>query len=79
MKDGLIADAKSNLIKSHPLGPNQSYTNMSIDIQTTESGGTNGQVASINKISMTATISQMSLSSAILPWIIPCQFGYWEN
>lgn len=57
MKDGLIADAKSNLIKSHPLGPNQSYTNMSIDIQTTESGGTNGQVASINKISMTATIS----------------------
>ena len=57
MKEGLIADAKSNLIKSHPLGPNQSYTNMSIDIQTTESGGTNGQVASINKISMTATIS----------------------
>lgn len=56
-KDGLIADAKSNLIKSHPLGPNQSYTNMSIDIQTTESGVTDGQVASISKISLTATIS----------------------
>lgn len=57
MKDGLVADAKSNLIKSHPLGPNQCYTNMSIDIQTTESGVTNGEVASINKISLTATIS----------------------
>lgn len=57
MKDGLIADAKSHLIKSHPLGPNQSYTNMSIDIQTTESGVVDGQVASISKISLTATIS----------------------
>ena len=35
VRDGLIADAKRNLIKSHPLGPNQSYVNMSIDISTT--------------------------------------------
>lgn len=35
VRDGLIADAKRNLIMSHPLGPNQSYVNMSIDISTT--------------------------------------------
>ena len=35
IRDGLIADAKRNLMRSHPLGPNQSYVNMSIDISKT--------------------------------------------
>lgn len=35
VRDGLVADAKRNLMNRHPLGPNQSYVNMSIDISTT--------------------------------------------
>ena len=54
VREGLIADAKRNLIKAHPLGPNQSYVNMSIDISTTESGPNSDTVT---RIELTATIS----------------------
>ena len=57
VRDGLIADAKSELIQSHPLEPNQSYVNMAIDITQTESGGTYGDVSYISKIELTATVS----------------------
>ena len=54
VREGLIADAKKNLIKAHPLGPNQSYVNMSIDISRTESGPDSDTVS---RIELTATIS----------------------
>ena len=54
VREGLIADAKKNLIKAHPLGPNQSYVNMSIDISRTESGPDSDTVT---RIELTATIS----------------------
>ena len=54
VREGLIADAKKNLIKAHPLGPNQSYVNMSIDISKTESGPDSDTVS---RIELTATIS----------------------
>ena len=42
------------MIKAHPLGPNQSYVNMSIDISRTESGPDSDTVT---RIELTATIS----------------------
>ena len=54
VREGLIADAKKNLIKAHPLGPNQSYVNMSIDISRTESGPDS---ETVSRIELTATIS----------------------
>lgn len=57
VRDGLIADAKSNLIKAHPLGPNQSYVNMSIDISQTDFGSTTSESTIVNRVDLTATIS----------------------
>ena len=57
VREGLIADAKRNLIQAHPLGPNQSYVNMSIDVSQTESGVATQGAASVTKVELTATIS----------------------
>ena len=57
VREGLIADAKRNLIQAHPLGPNQSYVNMSIDVSQTESGVASQGAASVTKVELTATIS----------------------
>ena len=43
-QDGLIADAKANLFKNHPLGPNQAYANLAIDIIQTKKGFRKGGV-----------------------------------
>ena len=57
VRDGLIADAKRNLIKAHPLGPNQSYVNMSIDLSTTELGAIIREDRIVTRVELTATIS----------------------
>ena len=57
VREGLIADAKRELIASHPLGPNQSYVNMSVDITQTQTGGAYGESVYVSKIDLTATIS----------------------
>lgn len=57
VREGLIADAKRDLIASHPLGPNQSYVNMSVDITQTQTGGAFGESVYVSKIDLTATVS----------------------
>lgn len=57
VRDGLIADAKRNLIKAHPLGPNQSYVNMSIDVSKTELGSIIQEDRIVTRVELTATIS----------------------
>lgn len=57
VRDGLIADAKRNLIKAHPLGPNQSYVNMSIDVSKTEIGSIVQEDRVVARVELTATIS----------------------
>ena len=57
VRDGLIADAKRNLIKAHPLGPNQSYVNMSIDVSKTELGSIVQEDRVVTRVELTATIS----------------------
>ena len=57
VREGLIADAKRSLIEAHPLGPSQSYVNMSIDISNTEVGKTFQDVKFISAITLTATVS----------------------
>lgn len=57
VRDGLIADAKRNLIKAHPLGPNQSYVNMSIDVSKTELGSIVQEDRVVARVELTATIS----------------------
>ena len=56
VREGLIADAKNNLIKAYPLGPSQSYVNLSIDISNTEVGQTL-PVNKVSSITLTATVS----------------------
>lgn len=38
VRNGLVADAKANLRNQHLLGPNQAYSNMSVDVLQTQSG-----------------------------------------
>ena len=38
VRNGLVADAKSNLRNQHLLGPNQAYSNMSVDVLQTKAG-----------------------------------------
>ena len=38
VRNGLVADAKANLRNQHLLGPNQAYSNMSVDVMQTKVG-----------------------------------------
>jgi hypothetical protein len=51
---GLVADAKANLRNQHLLGPNQAYSNMSVDVLQTQSGTNSSQ--GFNATSMMITV-----------------------
>lgn len=53
VRNGLIADAKRDLMRNYPLGSNQCYVNLSIDVSTTETGDASG----VERRELKATIS----------------------
>ena len=57
VREGLVADAKRDMAVFHPLGPNQMYANLSIDIVTTETGVTSDGLYSVDRIDLQCTIS----------------------
>ncbi len=58
VREGLVADAKRDLSVSFPLGPNQSYANLSVDIIRTETGRSDLKGRpSINQVTLQCTIS----------------------
>ena len=75
VRQGLIADAKKELNAAFPLGPNQSYVNMSIDISTTETGTAFGESKDINRVELTATVSAdiIEFGTPPLNYILPGQ------
>ena len=54
---GLIAAAKQNLMFAHPLGPNESYVNWSVDQITTESGTVNSGARFAEEVEYTIVVS----------------------
>lgn len=56
-KDGLVNSAKQDLYKQFPLGPNQGYANLSIDIMETRSGTRTGEGASISGLTLNCVVS----------------------
>ena len=59
VRDGLVADAKKDLMSSFPLQDNQAYANMTVDIITTETGtgGRHSNLPRIERIDLQCTIS----------------------
>ena len=56
VRNGLVADAKSNLRNQHLLGPNQSYSNMSVDVLETKAGINTSQGFSVNEMTITVVV-----------------------
>ena len=56
VRNGLVADAKANLRNQHFLGPNQSYSNMSVDVLETKAGIHTSQGFSANEITITVVV-----------------------
>ena len=53
-----MADAKANLNKLHPLGPNQAYANLTIDVLETTSGTpTSTGAIIVEEITLEAVVS----------------------
>ena len=58
VNDGLVADAKANLNKLHPLGQNQAYANLTIDVLETTSGTpTSTGAIIVEEITLEAVVS----------------------
>ena len=57
VRDGLVADAKNNLAEQSPLGPNQTYANMAIDVITENIGYWWGGTHFVKRIRLTAVVS----------------------
>ena len=57
VKDGLVADAKEDLRRQHPLGRNEAYANVSIDVLNTRTGHMTNQGLVEHKIRLTVVIS----------------------
>jgi len=57
VRAGLVADAKSNLISQHPLEPNQTYANLSVDVMRTEKGELSGGAIELESVTLTAIIT----------------------
>jgi hypothetical protein len=57
VREGLVADAKRNLRTNFPLGPNQAYANLSIDIMETRTGKTSSSGPMIKKIRLSCIVS----------------------
>lgn len=67
VRDGLIADAKKAMVQAHPLGANQAYVNLSIDLTTTESGTAFGETRNWKKMDLVATVSADVIQFGIPP------------
>lgn len=57
VRDGLIADAKNDLVEQSPLGPNQTYANMAIDVITENIGFWWGGTHFVKRIRLSAVVS----------------------
>lgn len=57
VREGLVADAKKDLMSSHPLQENQAYANMTVDIITTEGGRRLGDTYTVDWIDLVCTVS----------------------
>ena len=57
VRNGLVADAKTDLAEQSPLGPNQTYGNMAIDVITENIGYRLGGTHVIKRIRLTAVVS----------------------
>ena len=57
VREGLVADAKRDLWNNFPLGPNQAYANLSVDVIRTEKGVLSGGGPSISEVFLNCTIS----------------------
>ena len=57
VRSGLVADAKADLIIQHPLEPNQTYANLSVDIMRTEKGDIMGSTLDLKNITISAVIT----------------------
>lgn len=57
VKDGLVADAKNDLAEQSPLGPNQTYANMAIDVITENIGFWWGGTHFVKRIRLSAVVS----------------------
>lgn len=57
VRTGLVADAKSDLIHQHPLGPNQAYANLSVDVMRTENGRILDGGLDLESVTLTAVIT----------------------
>ena len=56
VRNGLVADAKANLRNQHLLGPNQSYSNMSVDVLETKAGTITSQGFRANEMTITVVV-----------------------
>lgn len=57
VRDGLVADAKNDLAEQSPLGPNQTYANMAIDVITENIGFWWGGTHFMKRIRLSAVVS----------------------
>lgn len=57
VRDGMVADAKRNLRSQYELGPNEAYSNVSIDVLTTRSGPMSAGGLKENKVALTVVIT----------------------
>lgn len=57
VREGLVADAKNDLAEQSPLGPNQTYANMAIDVITENIGYWWGSTHFVKRIRLTAVVS----------------------
>ena len=57
VRDGLVADAKNDLVEQSPLGPNQTYANMAIDVITENIGYWWGGTHFVKRIRLSAVVS----------------------
>lgn len=57
VRDGLVADAKNDLAEQSPLGPNQTYANMAIDVITENIGFWWGGTHFVKRIRLSAVVS----------------------
>ena len=57
VREGLVADAKSNMKIGYPLKKNQAYANLSIDVMTTVSGKQWNGTRDARKIELTAVVT----------------------
>lgn len=68
VRNGVLADAKADLMRQFPLGPNQAYVNYSVDQVHTQYGhGWNGVMTTLNKIVVRVVVSADVIEYGTIP------------